>query len=476
MARLSAPNSKVEIGFAGKNTYTGDIRADEFLPQLRGKRAIKAYREMRDNSSIIGAILYTIEQVLRDVEIKIIPADDSDNAKREADFVREVLDDMDHSLDNHVAEALSFLSYGFAWFEVVYKVRAGYNPTNPKKDSKYTDGRLGVRKLSIRAPWTIDKFEVDQDTGDVIGIRQEFALKKRPEVIPTNKSIYYRTTSLNNDPSGRSILRNAYEDYTYLKNLKSIESIAVERELHGVPVGRMPAEYLSTEATDEQAALRRQFETALRDLKRNEQGYILLPSDLYSDSEGKPTNQRLMDVELITSNGSRSIDIDPIIKRYEHSIARSIAAEFMMLGAEGGGSYALSKSKMDVALRTMESYIAEIVDTLNKQLVEPLWKLNGLPFETMPKLKAGDVAPHDLREIAALLRNVNGADVDITNQVDAINEIFNIAELPFDPVKYDEAQQEKKVKEERAMQQQEQALQQRQQGGANAPDGSNPQA
>jgi phage gp29-like protein len=436
MARLSEPKSKIEIGFSGRNTYTGDIRADEFLHNLRGKKAIKAYREMRDNSSIIGAILYTIEQVLRDVEIKVIPADDSDNAKREAEFVKQVLDDMEHSLDDHVAEALSFLSYGFAWFEVVYKTRNGYN-RNPHKTSKYTDGRMGIRKMSIRAPWTIDKFIIDQDNGDVTGIKQEFALNRRPEEIPVYKSIYYRTTSLNNDPSGRSILRNAYEDYIYLKNMKSIEAIAVERELHGVPVGRMPAEYLSVEATDEQAALRRQFETALRDLKRNEQGYILLPSDLYTDAEGKPTRDRLMDIELITSNGTRSIDIDPIIKRYEHSIARSIAAEFMMLGSEGGGSYALSKSKMDVALRTMESYIGEIVDTLNKQLIEPLWMINGLAHETMPKLKAGDVAPHQVSEISSLLRNLNNADIPIANHVETIQDIMEAAELSFDSEKYE---------------------------------------
>jgi hypothetical protein len=45
--------------------------------------------------------------------------------RREAEFVKSVLKDMDHTLDDHIAEALSFLSYGFSWFEVIYKRRVG---------------------------------------------------------------------------------------------------------------------------------------------------------------------------------------------------------------------------------------------------------------------------------------------------------------------------------------------------------------
>jgi len=360
MKTLSERAAKIELGVSGRNTYTGQVRADEFLPDLRGHRAIKTFREMRDNSAEIGAVMYATEQVLRD------------------------------------------------------------------------DGKIGIRKLAIRAPWTIEKFIVDKTTGDVLGIKQSVSWGKNPggTTIPSDKSLYYRTTSLNNDPSGRSILRNAFVPYTYLKRLQEIEAVAVERELHGIPIGRMPAEYLSPDATDDQRALRQTFETILRDLKYNEQGYALLPSDVYTDVEGKPTESRLMDVELITSNGSRSIDMDPIIRRYQHDIARSVMAEFLMLGSSSAGSYALSKSKTDLYLRSMESYINSIVDVLNKQLLEPLWKMNGFDMALMPKLKAGDVAPHDLKELGSYLRNLNGANIDLSDEVDIINALLKNAELP----------------------------------------------
>lgn len=433
--KLSELEAKTVLGVSGDNTRTGQIRADEFLPELRGKKAVRKYREMRDNDSTIGAVMYSVEQILRDVNLEVKPANDTPEAKVEADFVKSVLHDMDHSLDDHIAEAVSFLSYGFAWFEVVYKRRVGPTERTDKKRSKYMDGRIGVRKIAARAPWTINKFDVDTTTGDVLGIEQSVGGLNNKNYIPANKSLYYRTTSLNGDASGRSILRNAYTSYEYLNNLQAIEAIAVERELAGIPVARIPAEYLSAGASAEQSGFVNNLQGILRDVKFNEQGYIILPSDTYPDKDGSPTNIRLVDIELMASNGKRNIDIDPIVRRYQHDIARSVLSEFLLLGSQGG-SYALSKSKTDLFLRALESYIQAIVDVLNKQLIERLWELNGLNYDLMPTIIAGDVAPHDLREIASFLRNLNGAGIDVSSQTEVVTDLMDIAEIEFNPEGY----------------------------------------
>ena len=430
--KLSESAAKATLGVAGDNTSNGQIRADEFLPELRGKKAIRKYREMRDNDATIGAVMYSVEQILRDVVLNVTPVNDSDAAKSEAEFVKSVLDDMDHTLDDHISEALSYLSYGFGWFEVIYKRRVGPTERSDKKHSKYTDGRLGVKKIAARAPWTINKFDVNQKTGDVLGIEQSVGIMNGKNYIPVNKSIYYRTTSLNGDPSGRSILRNAYTSYEYLNNLQAIEAIAVERELAGIPVARIPAEYLSGDASLAQSGFVNNLQQILRDVKFNEQGYIILPSDTYPDKDGAPSNTRLVDIELMASNGKRNIDINPIVNRYQHDIARSVLSEFLLLGTSGG-SYALSKSKTDLFLRALESYIQAIVDVLNKQLVERLWQLNGLNYDLMPTIEAGDVAPHDLREVAAFLRNLNGANIDVSSHPEVVKDLMDIADLNYDP-------------------------------------------
>jgi len=428
--RLSETEANKILGVAGDNTHNGQIRSDEFLPELRGKRAIKKWKEMRENDSTIGAVMYSVEQILRDVDLKVQPSDpDNEASVAEANFVESVLEDMEHTLDDHISESLSFLSYGFSWFEVVYKRRQGMDTQNPKKRSKFNDGRIGVRKIASRAPWTISRFDVDQKSGEILGMYQEGSYGNQKHYIPSRKSLYYRTTSINNDPAGRPIIRNAYTSYEYLNNLQAIEAIAVERELAGIPVARIPAEYLSADATSAQRSFLNELQTILRDVKFNEQGYVVLPSDTYPGKEGEPTDIRMVDVELMSSQGNRNIDIDPIVRRYQHDIARSVLSEFLMLGSQGG-SYALSKSKTDLFLRALESYIQTIVDVLNKQLVERLWELNGLEYKLMPKIVAGDVAPHDLKELGSYLRNLNGADINLASQPDIVDALLDNAELP----------------------------------------------
>lgn len=439
MKKLSESLGKIELGHAGSHTRNGSIRADEWEPEIRGKRWIRKCREMRDSDATIGAVLYATEQILRDVPFEVKPADDSEAAKKEAKFVEEVLNDMEHTLDDHISEALSFLTFGFSVFEVVYKRRVGPTSRDPKKRSKYTDGRIGVRKIASRAQWTIEEFKMDPTGANILGIRQEKNYGMSTDYIPMNKCILYRTTNTNNDPSGRSILRNAYKSYTYLTNIQNIEAIAIERELTGIPVGRMPAEYLSSEATEDQAALRAQFETVLRDVKFNDQGYILLPSDLLVDAEGKATGgvgSRLMDIELISANGTRNIETRPVINDYQRDIAMSVLADFVKLGAGPNGSYALSKSKTDLFLKAQEAYIQSIVDVLNKQLVERLWELNGLDFSLMPTIVAGDVVPHDLENISRFLRNLNGAGISVADHPEVVEDLMTMAEIDFEVEAY----------------------------------------
>ena len=189
---LSESQGKQIIGVSGTNTRNGTLKADELQAELRGKRAIRKYREMRDNDATIGASLYAVEQMLRDVPFKIEPADDTDAANAKAEFLESILEDMDHTLDDHISEAISYLTFGFAAFEVVYKRRVGPYQTSPKKRSKYTDGHIGIRKLASRAQWTINRFEVEDQSGETLGFYQDVTAGLGSNYIPMTKSILYR--------------------------------------------------------------------------------------------------------------------------------------------------------------------------------------------------------------------------------------------------------------------------------------------
>ena len=55
-----------EIGVTGLSTFAGQIKM-EFLRELQGIEGYKRYREMINNSPVIGAMMTAIEESLRGV-------------------------------------------------------------------------------------------------------------------------------------------------------------------------------------------------------------------------------------------------------------------------------------------------------------------------------------------------------------------------------------------------------------------------
>jgi len=117
-------NNMIELGVSGLKQYGGQIQ-DEWLRTLKGDRARKTFREMADNDSTVGAILFAVEMLLRGVNWTVEPFDDSPQAADEAEFVESFFDDMSHTWEDFVAECLSMLPHGFSSHEIVYKRRLG---------------------------------------------------------------------------------------------------------------------------------------------------------------------------------------------------------------------------------------------------------------------------------------------------------------------------------------------------------------
>lgn len=417
-----------EIGVSGVRVNHGMV-FDEFLPELRGHRAIRKYREMSLNESTIGAILHSMDMLLRAVEWRTEPADDSDEAQREAEFVESVMEDMSHTYEEFISEVLSFLVYGWSYFETIYKRREGLDQKDPSRRSRFNDGRIGIRKLAPRAQSSLSRWEFDGE-GGVAGMYQTPPNAGASEVfIPIEKALLFRTVTANNSPQGMSVLRRAYRSYWFLTNIQQYEAIAIERELNGLPVMKIPSEYLTD---SNNAQVRQKYEQIARDVKFNEQGFALLPSDTYEDADGNPTNTPLVSFELMASSGTRDIDTGKVITRYQTDIARTVLADFIMLGQSERGSFALSKSKSDLFLRSLEGYLNNIAAVLNRHLLPRLWKLNGLNPDLMPRLVPGEVAPQDLEELGNFVQRIAGAGIPLGGDQDIEDALLETAGLPTD--------------------------------------------
>jgi len=419
-----------ELGASGSYGMNDQLRPDEFLPKLRGLNATRTFREMKDNDPVIGAILMAFEMLLRAAEFRVEAVNDSPEAEEAKLFVEQCFADMDGTVDDFLAEVLTFLPFGFSVFEVVYKIRGGRNTSDMTRYSQFDDGRYGIQKLAPRAQWTIDRFLTDAN-GAITGVRQTaLTLKMGSVEIPIEKLLHFRTSTINNDPSGRSILRNAFTSYHYASHIQMIEAIAVEREMNGIPVGRIPSEYLADSATAAQQGFTNAFKKILRDVKFNDQGFILIPSDVYENDDGSKTSIPMVQFDLVTAKGTRAIPTGDVILRHQQNIARSVLADFLMLGSGDKGSFALSKSKTDLFLAAASGYTEAISSVLNRQLLTRLWELNGFDPDLMPSIAFGDIAPVDLAELGAFVRDIAGAGMPLFPDDDTENTIRRAAGFP----------------------------------------------
>lgn len=207
-----------EVGNSGLRAFAGYVR-EEFLPQLQGRQAMTVYREMADNSPIIGAIIFAIQATMKKVEWRTVPANDTPAAEEAAEFADSLRLDMSATWEDTVSEVLSMLTYGFAPLEIVYKKRLGYDPgPDPKRPgrnlpkSKFDDGKVGWRRLPLRGQDTVIKWFFDEN-GETEGMTQQPWTGPLID-IPIQKMLLFRPSQHKNNPEGRSLLRNAYRCFS----------------------------------------------------------------------------------------------------------------------------------------------------------------------------------------------------------------------------------------------------------------------
>ena len=412
----------VELGSSGLNRWGGHVQ-EEFLPQLQGPRAVKVYREMRDNDPVVGAIVFAVDMLLRQITWSTEPASQDYDDLLAEKLVKDCMEDMSHTWEDLISEVLTMMVYGWSWHEVVYKRRLG-DVRNPTFKSKYNDGFIGWRKIPTRSQETLSEWVFDDD-GGIQSMKQIAPPDMTEATIPIDKSLLFRTTANKNSPEGRSILRNAYRPWYFKKRLEETEGIGIERDLAGLPVAYLPAEMMVPNASDEDKATVEMFKRLVRNVRRDEQEGLVLPQEF-----DEVTNQPLYRFELLNSGGTRAINIDGAITRYEQRIAMTILADFILIGHENTGSYSLSVSKIGVFKTAIDSWAKSIAEVFNRYEIPRLFDLNGWKLKNYPKIVPGEVDPPDLRELGQFIQQISGAGMSLFPDPDLEDFLRKAAKLP----------------------------------------------
>lgn len=334
--------------------------------------------------------------LVRQTDWNVEPGGDSQADIDAAEFVESCMNDMQNTWIDTISEILSFLTFGWSYHEIVYKRRMG-RTKDGRTRSKYTDGLIGWRKLPIRAQETLYQWEYD-DEDNLKGMTQMPPPSYNLYTIPIEKALLFRTKSRKDNPEGRSILRNAYRSWYFKRRIQEVEGIGIERDLAGLPVIYGPSDLDIWNTDDEQAQqILNGLQTQVRNIRRDEMEGVVLP-DGYK-------------LELLSTGGSRQFDTNAIINRYDNRIAMTVLADFIFLGHEQNGSWALSSDKTELFSMACGAFLDIICETFNSQAIPALIDINGEHFKGItdyPKMT------HDM--VCSLCSSLEGVEIGMDEE------------------------------------------------------------
>ena len=429
--------SKSEIGWP-INWAIGNWR-EEFIPQLFGTWGIVELDRMQSTDETIGAIMWLIETTMAQVNWKHIPCKDgkpSDDPKavEAAEFADSMMEDMRKPWADHVEDTLTMIWAGFAPCEIVTKQRDGVN-------SRFNDGLWGIDHLPLRDPATI--FNWVYNGRDLVGMQQVSMMGSA--IIPMWKVLNYRVKSALDRPQGRSLFYNAYRVWRLKQMIQDSEAIGIERELCGLPVFRLPNNVLEqarqrnaqnqpTPEALKSIQMIQSAQAAVRDMRFNRSGGLVLPSDPWSSSDEDSTNSNtpMYDFSIVKSTGQRAIDARSAVKDYDFAILRLALMQFLQLGMRTGGSNALGSDQSSMAVRSLTAVADKIARTYGKAN-RYVWSINAMDMTYLPKLEPSQLSKDSIEAIGTYFRGLGSLEWLMGNDKVARTAVLDLAGIPSDP-------------------------------------------
>ena len=411
----------VEMGRTGLTRFGGYI-SEEWLPELQGRKGAEVYKKMADSDAIIGGYLFAIKEIAKSVPWFAVPANSSEEGQEDARYLESCIYDMSTPWPSTLDEILSMLTFGWGYFEKVFKIRRGPKQKDSRFHSQYKDGHIGWAKWAPRAQESLNEWIYDEDTDTLIGMSQIPAPDYRERRIPLDKALHFVTTSSKGNPEGRSPLRNARRSHYMKTNIEDLEGIGIERDLAGYPTLYIPLEVFE-QKTDKATEAYNDFMDVISNIRRDEAEGILLPAVF--DANGN----RLYEFKLLSSSGTRQFDTSRIINRYDTRTALTVLADFLLLGQQKQGSYALSDTKSKMFYQSLMSLLDNIAETINTQAVPELFELNGWEREELPYLAHGKAEPVNLEALGNFLERLTNMGMVLDDRLE--NHLRGIADLPL---------------------------------------------
>lgn len=434
--------SGVPTGTIGSSMYADSdiagtsITAPDRKLNLLGQRRWDEFEDMLRDISIIAAGVRLFLNLISNAVWTVNPPEGLNEnekavAQEYADQAYDALYGMTTSWSAVVRKSASFRLWGFA----IQEWTAKRNP----------DGTIGFLDVEHRPQRTITRW-IRDPSGTVEAVEQTIS-GRAPVVLPRSKIVYAVDDVLTDAPEGVGLFRHLYATSERLRTFLELEEIGYTTDLRGIPIARAPLaeEAAKAEAAGPPGSIARATAEAIRSGKleplrnfirhhiRNKDQGLLLSSDTYqgraNDGGLSPSAVPKWSLELLNGESQSFEAMAGSINRMTAELARILGVEHLLLGADGGGSLALARSKVGTFYLTVTSTMLDLVEVYDRDLIAPLAEMNGWPEELWPEMGVAEISDRDIEQITTALRDLATAGATMMPDDPAIGELRDMLGL-----------------------------------------------
>lgn len=412
-----------EAGVSGTAVFGGYVENNEKNPKLANGERWRTAADMLANISIIAAgVRYYLNLVAKPAWIAE-PVDETPAAQEYADFLTSVMNGMDAGWVKAVRQGALHKYHGFAIMEWTAKRR--------------DDGMIGIGSIEPRPSHTIERWDIDE-SGNILGVWQRSPQTGRELEIPRHKMLYFVDDMLSDSPEGMGWFRHLAEPAERLKAYLNLEAIGFERDLSGIPIGRAPIAAINKavkngELTQAQAnnAISGITKFVQQEVKKKNTGLVLDSQHFTDTTADGPKNSAVAQwgIELLTGSAGSMPQLAAAIDRLRVEMAQIIGVEGLLIGTNGTGSLALSEDKSDNLYMQVNSTLTDMAEQMNKDFVDTVWALNGLPEDMKPRLKVEELSFRDAAMVAEALAKMAQAGAVLAPDDEAVNDLRDMLGL-----------------------------------------------
>lgn len=418
-----APVVEDRQGTGGTVSYGGFLQSKEASPDLQGEAKYTTFDNVILNSTVAAAAVRYYHALITGVGWSLKPGDGA-NAQKYAERIDKMIKtEMRAPWNQSIGRLGHYKWVGFAVLEWIAEM--------------LPDGFVGLTSLENRPQATIQRWDLEPQSGHVLGFIQRDPQDGKEYYLPRWKSVYLADQSITNSPEGVGMLRHVVETDRQRKRLEQLEGWLYETDLRGVPIGRAPIGVLDDlvrrnviSEEDKKAKLKGLSDFIQNHIKNPQLGIILDSLPYMDQGQAKqPSSVHQWGLEIAHAGASGFAEIGQAIERKNREIARALGFEHIMLGGDGKGSNAQHTDKTANVREMMNATLATMAWQLDQDLIVPIFEMNGWDVQQRPSLQPDALQLRSVQEVVDALEGMARSGAVIMPNDEVVNQIRDMLHL-----------------------------------------------